>query len=202
MMSMIRPTPFDPARYGPLVASLLGQRRLPELGPGRPEDSLRPTLQKLTTVSLAAGRPVRDATMLDCCRSGLWLQFDFLDESHTLSQEIDTPTGSYWHGIMHRREPDYGNAKYWFRRIGNHPILDELGPACAAGLELLRRQGTLELDRAAQWLLDAARWDPFRFVDLCETVSRGKSTSGLACREAARIEWELLFDYCYQQGIE
>ena len=46
--------------------------------------------------------------MAACCLCGLWLLHDFLDESHSLSQEITTDTGSYWHGIMHRREPDYG----------------------------------------------------------------------------------------------
>jgi hypothetical protein len=29
--------------------------------------------------------------------SGLWLWFDWLGQSHAISQGIDTPTGSYWH---------------------------------------------------------------------------------------------------------
>src|SRR2546421_1194544 len=35
--------------------------------------------------------------------SALWLYVDDLNRSHTVSQGIDNPTGSYWHGIMHRR---------------------------------------------------------------------------------------------------
>src|SRR4051812_40242009 len=46
--------------------------------------------------------------------AGLWLYFDWLDESHRVSQSIDTPTGSFWHAIMHRREGDFSNSKYWY----------------------------------------------------------------------------------------
>ena len=55
--------------------------------------------------------------MAACCLAGVWLLHDYLDESHTISQRIDTPSGSFWHGIMHRREGDFSNAKYWFRPL-------------------------------------------------------------------------------------
>jgi len=32
--------------------------------------------------------------------AGLWLWFDWLDESHKISQQIETPTGSYWHALL------------------------------------------------------------------------------------------------------
>lgn len=60
-------------------------------------------------------------------QAGLWLYLDDLDRSHPIAQEIDTPTGSYWHAIIHRREGDFSNAKYWFRRVGNHPVIAQLG---------------------------------------------------------------------------
>lgn len=53
--------------------------------------------------------------------AALWLLAGDLDRSHQISQSIETPSGSYWHGIMHRREGDFSNSKYWFRRAGNHP---------------------------------------------------------------------------------
>ncbi len=56
-------------------------------------------------------------------RAGLWLYVDELDRSHTLSQGIDNETGSFWHGIMHRREGDFGNSHYWFNRVGKHPAM-------------------------------------------------------------------------------
>lgn len=58
--------------------------------------------------------------------AGLWLYVDELDRSHAISQGIATATGSYWHAIMHRREGDFSNAKYWFGKVGNHPVIDTL----------------------------------------------------------------------------
>ena len=40
-----------------------------------------------------------------------------------MSQGIDTPAGSFWHAIMHRREGAFGNSKCWWRRPGPHPAL-------------------------------------------------------------------------------
>jgi hypothetical protein len=53
--------------------------------------------------------------------AGLWLWQDYLDESHEICQAIETTSGSWWHAILHRREGDFGNAKYWYMKVGNHP---------------------------------------------------------------------------------
>jgi len=55
--------------------------------------------------------------------AGLWLYVDDLNASHTISQGIETATGSFWHGIMHRREGDFSNSHYWFHRVGAHPAI-------------------------------------------------------------------------------
>lgn len=55
--------------------------------------------------------------------AGLWLYIDELDRSHRISQGIEDATGSFWHGIMHRREGDFGNSRYWFHRVGKHPAM-------------------------------------------------------------------------------
>ena len=54
--------------------------------------------------------------------SGLYVYFSCFEEAHTLAQDIATAEGSYWHAIVHRQEPDAGNAAYWFRQAGAHPI--------------------------------------------------------------------------------
>src|SRR5262245_29639467 len=121
--------------YPPAVAELLKQPRLCPLGPGRPNASARPALDALAGPDAFAPHRVADRSFADACRAGLWLLHDFLDESHRISQELDTVEGSYWHAILHRREPDAANAAYWFRRVGQHPIFEALAKdAQALGL--------------------------------------------------------------------
>ena len=56
-------------------------------------------------------------------KAALWLYVDELDRSHRLAQQIEVQTGSYWHGIMHRREGDFPNSHYWFNKVGQHPAM-------------------------------------------------------------------------------
>jgi len=56
--------------------------------------------------------------------AALWLYVDDLGRSHALSQGVEDSTGSYWHGIMHRREGDFSNSHYWFNKVAAHPAID------------------------------------------------------------------------------
>lgn len=185
---------FNPNSCGPDASAFITDR-LPELGPGSPNNSVRPQLASLTIEQLFAGKKIVNSDAARCCLSALWLWHDFLDESHTISQEIHTIDGSYWHGIMHRREPDYGNAKYWFHRVPRHPIFE---PLAAAAQELAVKS---QLDEPTKYLASQTTWDSFRFVDLCEAIARGRSKSEQLAREVAGLEWQMLFDYCNRQAI-
>jgi hypothetical protein len=59
-------------------------------------------------------------------RAGIWLYVDDLEASHMQSQALATPTGSFWHAIMHRREGDFGNSLYWLRQAGSHPVWNQI----------------------------------------------------------------------------
>ena len=74
---------------------------------------------------LCSGPPLAGRDEL---KAGLWLYVDELDRSHDYSQSIHTPTGSYWHAIMHRREGDFPNSKYWYRNAGSHPAMSGMDP--------------------------------------------------------------------------
>jgi hypothetical protein len=56
-----------------------------------------------------------------CVRALLLLQAGDLDRSHKIVQEMAGKSAAYIHGMIHRIEGDYSNAKYWFRRATNHP---------------------------------------------------------------------------------
>lgn len=59
-------------------------------------------------------------------QAGLWLYVDQLERSHRISQNLDDATGAFWHGIMHRREGDFGNSHYWFRQAESHPVVRQI----------------------------------------------------------------------------
>ena len=159
------------------IEQLLHTNQLPELGP-----ATRQGTQSVADLGRALGAgasPLLRATAL------LW--HDHLDDAHDIVQDIENADGSYLHGIMHRREPDYGNAKYWFRRVGQHPCFKSLAGEAEkilAGENALRSR-----------LVSRGEWDAFAFVDACEQAARAKLTGNQAelLREIQAAELRLLF---------
>lgn len=130
-------------------------------------DGLRPTLASLK--------------LPPACLAGLWLYFDFLNESHEISQELHTAEGSFWHAIMHRREPDPSNSKYWWRSVGSHPALDRLREAAPS--------------------VGHVYTTPDAFVDFCERVRGTDSTDEETAKRVQLLEWQLLFDHCFRTAV-
>ena len=178
--------PFDPTAYGGDVASLLaldqnGTRLVPLAGGTCSSLEAR---HRLAATSVRALFP--ESWSPAGALSGLCLYFSCFDECHALCQDLETPEGSFWHGILHRQEPDAVNAGYWFGRVGAHPVFPQVHAAAA---EILSRYAvSLKLKD---------QWDPIAFIDFCEEARRNPgSDSEKAALEIQRAEWQILFDYC------
>jgi hypothetical protein len=190
---------LKPDSYGPaasqLITKALSEGRPQTLPFGTPVSDALPILKGMNDQTVSNNRRVRMPHDAESLRAALWLLFDYMTESHDLSQNIPTPSGSYWHGILHRREPDPSNAKYWMARIGEHPIRAELlqdameiaeaaGPGGAAVLKELQNFQT---------------WDAAWFVDRCSAASDPGTTKVLL--QIQQREWLLLFDYNYKKAF-
>jgi hypothetical protein len=176
---------FDPTQYSPEVAQLLslgqnGNYLLPlTCGPCTSEQA-RELLLVADPKQLFPGVEEPEAPM-----AGLWLYFSCFEEAHQLADYCESPEGELWHAILHRMEPDSGNAAYWFRKAGEHPVYS-----------LLAR----EVVRITRRLKDAefrtGHWDPFAFIAFCDRArTQPGSLQEQAAREIQRVEWQILFDY-------
>ena len=175
----------DPERFSKEVASVLAgypDFQLPLL---KSELRQHPLLDSVARQSSRELFP--DARDPVSAHGGLLLMMGGWQQSHELAQEITRQEGSYWHAITHRIEPDIWNASYWFRRVGSHPIFEDLRSGAAV---------IAARDPDAQWKIPD-QWDPFEFLDLCEkAVSEKGGAKGRVAVAVQSLEWRLLFEWC------
>lgn len=167
MLARISMNPFPLSSRGAQIFDEIRHER-PRLGltagkPTRAGDQIA----RLTDVEILGG-PVKDSKLARASRAGLLLWADCFDESHAVSQALVTPEGSYWHGILHRREPDPTNAKYWFRQVGDHSLWETLA--------VLPPGHPAQGSRALADVTRSGRWDAARFVDACASLELLKSS--------------------------
>ena len=84
-------------------------------------------LDRLSPDELLAPAEVASREDAMLVKAALYLKHGFPDDCHKIAQSVATPNGSYWHGILHRREDDIGNSHYWYARVGPHPVLEAVG---------------------------------------------------------------------------
>ncbi|MCZ6677293.1 MAG: hypothetical protein O7E52_08590 [Candidatus Poribacteria bacterium] len=187
-----------------IIQKLEARDPLPPLAPEKEWDSeLTQRIRKASLEALFDGQTVEDSALGTAVQSGLLLWNDALDASHTISQQIQNKTGSYWHGIMHRREPDYSNAKYWFGRVGNHPIFPTLRKRV---LDLLKARSSESdaLGDYAEAIQGNANWEAFQFVDWCQAAEQDRSMPEAvkAFLQTVQVEEiKLLLDYSYRHAL-
>ena len=154
--------------------------------------SLITDLQKVSLEELM-GTVVSDRLMAQAVRAGLLLVADAWDEAHEVAQELDTVEGSYWHGIVHRREPDAENTRYWFRRVGTHPVFVRLGEWDS--------RWPPSAKQVFDTLVSSGAWDPFRFIDVCVGNADSASSDPYPALVAIQArEIRLLLDYCIRNA--
>ena len=186
---------LSPDMLSPLSRSLLtldGYSQLTTNGAGLRE--ARSKLDELNTRTLLV-KPAKDASEAQCAVAALWLWHDYLDVPHEIVQSVNEPSGSYWHGVVHRRERDFSNAKYWFARAGEMVIGDTIA---ARADDLLR---TLPADKTL-FRLTANGWNPGAFVDLVSGIADKPTDprSPLAV-SLQQIEWQVMFDHCVRAAL-
>jgi hypothetical protein len=131
-------------------------------------------LSEMTPAALF-DKPVKRADEARCVLAGLHLLLDQLDRSHRLSQEVGSASGSFWHAIMHRREGDFSNSKYWYARCAAHPVLPQL---------------------------TAAGWSAAALVDLVQEVhDRPADPRYAEAVELQRLEWQILMNHCIRAAV-
>jgi hypothetical protein len=107
---------------------------------------------------------------------------------------MSTPEAEYWHAIVHRREPDSSNAKYWFRQVGPHPVMDQL-------LSILSGPGGPE-KTIIQRFTKSGKWDPFTYVDACMAFQEGGGKELLPILlDIQQKEFTSLLDFCIQHAL-
>jgi len=123
-----------------------------------------------------------------CLHAGLWVLADDLERAHRICQEINTPHGAAWHAVVHRREGDFWNSKFWWRRAGCVKF-----EGLAATLRAQLKNAPPEL---AAWS-HGERYDAAGFVDLVEQYAREPEMQEplLAIQ---RLEWASLFQECWR----
>ena len=191
-----------PPQIDEIVQKLDARQPLPPLVPEKEWNSeLTKQIQATPVTDLFNGQALKDSSLANAVKSGLLLWNDALDDSHDVSQSIRSKTGSYWHGIMHRREPDYSNSKYWFARVGNHPvfptlrvrILDTLKAGSNQPAQLARYAGAIEQND---------NWDAAQFIDWCQDAERLSDSEVVEFLRMVQVEEiKLLLEYSCRNAI-
>lgn len=194
---------FFYTRIALFVERLEDRESLPELQPDSAWDTdLTDEITECSPIDLFMPVEVKNEKAAQAVKAGVLLWNDELSLSHDICQGLKTPESSYIHGVMHRREGDYSNAKHWFAKAKNHPVATKLfEKSTQIGDDIV--PATDQLSHYSSDLKGIGHWSPDSFVDWCESASQGNvdSTCLYFFKKLQIEEIRLLIDHCYQLSI-
>src|SRR5260221_7500345 len=85
-------------------------------------------------------------------RSLLLLAAGDIEAAHRIAQESSSVDGAYVHGMIHRIEDDFDNARYWFFRAGVHPASPEIYRRAAAHSQKIASHPTPDAGGVTDWV--------------------------------------------------
>ena len=175
-----------------VLGSIIATTELPALGPTvRPNVKSPAQLQReLDLIFSQRGVSQPSQPLQDLLRAAALLWHDHLDEAHTIVQDKHSAEAAFIHGIMHRREPDYSNARYWFQRVGRHVTF----PKIAARVGEFFAEPSIN---SSVSFVTGEMWQPMSFIDACEAAAqRPHNNAGIVrLQHVQRIEFDTLLEY-------
>ena len=178
------------------IAQQLGARETLPLAPRAPWNkelsqqlqSDDETLFGADIVRAFASSDAAASTRRALCRAALFLWNDDLDAAHNIVQpHDDNATANLLHAVVHRREKDFSNALYWWRKTGAHPLLYNIGLAVK------------DVNGAREYSQLFGRDDVFdaaAFTQLCEKPSPQNDE---VLRRIQAVELESIYEFCRAQ---
>jgi hypothetical protein len=165
--------------YPAFVSDILRNARSPRVSAQEPP----PDKQLVKRIAAAEDREIAtvDGPEAKCIRSLLLFLTGGLEQAHRIVQELSTTDAAYIHGMIHRIDDDFDNARYWFRRASME----------AATAEMYRRAAANSLTVASHPL-----WDPILVTEMVETSRTNGVTDEL--RAVLRIEFEVLLQFLWE----
>lgn len=117
------------------------------------------------------------------------------DAGHQIAQRHEgMPVFDTIHAVIHRRECDFGNARYWARQIETQPFFGRLARLVAGSKPIIAAGDAAGKKAAAT--VESARandWSPLAFVAVYEEAARGGDAAmERFCRVVTHLELSLL----------
>jgi hypothetical protein len=122
----------------------------------------------------------------------LWLRVGVIDRPHELVQDGSQDIEKYLHGVVHRLEGDYWNAKYWFRQVRDEKLLK----AFSSSIREVASKEDQSLIDDDQALFHHSLFQPQAFVDAVEKLLASQANSADKARKLSQLsyyEWYALW---------